>query len=297
LIQKTNTATSYKLNFTKGLLPIAYEALFLNYVLLKTLKESRMKNFTFKMLSLLFLGFIGLTAYAQEWNFSSASFNALGSVTATTTVSGLTIYASAIATVDVDANAKSLDGMTFTNRMKLGGTGAFDADGKPATRVLTFPVTGNTKITVMGMSSSSTADRELIIAAGTKETIVGKFPALGASISKGEYTYTGAATTIYIYSSASGVNLYYLKAANLTTGMNVPGIQEYRVYPNPASEKVFINVAEPTEIGIYSLTGQLMKQQLVASAQNYINVSDLNSGVYFVKTMKTENMTQKLIIR
>lgn len=128
--------------------------------------------------------------------------------------------------------------MNFTSRLKLGGTGAFDAGGIPVSRVLSFPVTGNTTITVMAMSSSSSADRELVFAAGTKETVVGKFPALGASISKGEYSYTGGPTTIYIFSASSGVNLYYLKATPLTTGMNIQDKQEFKVFPNPAS--VFI---------------------------------------------------------
>jgi len=147
------------------------------------------------------------------------------------------------------------------------------------------------------MSSSSSADRELVIAAGKKETVVGKFTALGASIGKGEYNYTGGATTIYIFSSSSGVNLYYLKAAPLTTGMNIPEKHEFNVFPNPASGKVFVQVNVPTEIGIYSLTGNLVKQQLVASTETGINVNDLNSGVYFVKMMKNNGLTQKLIIR
>lgn len=255
-----------------------------------------MKNFTFKMLSFLLLGFIGITTYAQEWNFSSASFNALGSIAETKTVEGLTIYGAAGATVDIDANTKTLDGMSFTSRLKFGGTGNFDADGKPVSRVLAFSVTGNTTITVMGMSSSSSADRILVIAAGKKETEVGRFSALGASISKGEFTYTGGPTTIYLFSPSSGVNLYYLKATPLSTGLNKPAVPEFKVFPNPASGKVFMIVSEPTEIGIYNIAGMLMKQYVASSSQNAINISDLHSGIYFVKTMKN-NMTQKLIIQ
>jgi hypothetical protein len=236
-----------------------------------------------------------MATYAQEWNFSSASFNALGSISATKTVDGLTIYAATGVTVDIDANSKTLDGFTFTNRLKFGGTGSFDADGKPVSRVLSFPVTGNTKITVMGMSSSSSADRELTIAAGTKETVVGKFPALGASISKGEYTYTGGATTIYVFSPSSGVNLYYLKAA-LVTGLKQPQTSGLSVFPNPACGRVYVNINEPGEIGIYSLAGSLMKQQVVNSSQNVINISDLRSGIYFIKDMKSSQV-QKLIVQ
>jgi hypothetical protein len=255
-----------------------------------------MKNFTFKMLSFLLLGFIGITTYAQEWNFSSATFSALGTVAETKTIEGLTIYGVSGAEVVVDANNKTLDGISFTSRLKLGGTGNFDADGKPVSRVLAFSVTGNTTITVMGMSSSSGSDRTLVIAAGKKETEVGRFAALGASISKGEFTYTGEPTTIYLFSPSSGVNLYYVKATSMTSGLNNQVIPEFKVFPNPASGKVFINVNESSEIGIYNIAGSLIKQQMVTSSRNTINISDLHSGIYFVKMMKNIGLTQKLII-
>ena len=256
-----------------------------------------MKNFTFKMLLLLFLGFLGFTGFSQEWNFSSASFNALGSVTATKTVEGLTMYATASATIDFDANSKSLDGMDFTSRLKFGGTGSFGTDGLPVSRVVAFNVAGNTTITVMGMSSSSSADRQLIVAAGKMETELGRFAALGASISKGTFTYTGGPTTIYLFSPSSGVNLYYLKAVPTTTGLSNQQVPEMMVYPNPASGKVFISLNESTQIGIFNIAGVLMKQQLVSVLQNSINISDLHSGIYFVKTMDSKNITRKLIIR
>ncbi len=256
-----------------------------------------MKNFTLKMCSFLFLGLIGITTHAQEWNFSSATLSVLGTVAETKTVEGHTIFATADASVIIDANSKSLDGMDFTNRLKLGGTGTFDVDGKPVSRVLSFPVYGNTKITVMGMSSSSSSDRILVVAAGKMETELGRFAALGASIGKGEYNYTGGPTTIYLFSTSSGVNIYYLKSAPLTTGFPVQKVSGFKVFPNPANGGVFVHVDEPAEIGIYSITGQLVKQQRIESSKSSIDVSDLYSGVYFVKMMKSNVKAQKLIIQ
>ena len=238
-----------------------------------------------------------ITATTQEWNISSATLSVLGTVAATNTIEGLTIVATADAAVVVDANNKSLDGMDYTSRLKLGGSGLFDAGGIPVSRILTFPVYGNTTITVIGMSSSSSADRQLVVAAGNKDTELGRFSALGASISKGEFTYTGGPTTIYLFSPSSGVNLYDIKSVPLVTSAKVIKVSEFKVFPNPATGRVFINLDEPAEIGIYSISGQLVKQQLVASSKNYINVSDLHSGVYFVKMMNSNNNAQKLIIR
>jgi hypothetical protein len=147
----------------------------------------------------------------QEWNISDSDFNALGEVTESTTINGLTVYATSDKKITVDENSKSIDGMDFTSRLKLGGSGTF-TEGTPESRILAFDVTGNSTITVAAMSSSSSSDRELTIAAGTSDNVIGTFPALGASIGKQEFEYTGGPTTIYIFSPSSGVNVYYIKA-------------------------------------------------------------------------------------
>jgi hypothetical protein len=255
-----------------------------------------MKNFYLKMFSLLFLLFTGITAQAQEWNISSASFNTLTTIATTTTVQGLTMWSPASEIV-IDANGKSWGGFTFTHRLKLGGTGTFEADNvTPATRVVSFPVTGNTTITVAAMSSSGTADRILVIAAGNKTGEVGRFTALGASLNGSDFNYVGGPTTIFLFSTSSGINIYYIKAA-LTTGMNEMKSPKLRIFPNPAEEIVSINVDKTGKIGIYNSAGTLMKQQQASPDQNNIDISDLNPGMYYVKMINSQNTAQKLIVR
>ena|GEM_PF-5792209 len=91
--------------------------------------------------------------------------------------------------------------------------------------------------------------------------------------------------------------LSYFKSVPLVTSAKVIKVSEFKVFPNPATGRVFINLDEPAEIGIYSILGQLVKQQLVASSKNYINVSDLHTGIYFVRMMNGYKNTQKLIVR
>lgn len=257
-----------------------------------------MKNYYRKVVSFLFLGLFWITAFAQEWNMSSASFKDLGTISATTVVEGLTIYAIAGAEVIVDANAKTLDEFTFTHRLKLGGTGAFDAEGiVPVSRVLSFSVTGNTTITVMAMSSSSSADRTLVISAGNKTTEVGRFTALGTSLTRGDFNYVGGPTTIHLFSTSSGINIYYLKASALTTGIINTREQQMMIFPNPAADNVFINVRESGNIGFYNSSGILVKQQLISPLQNSIDISDLYPGMYFVKMQDNGKKVQKLIVR
>lgn len=152
-----------------------------------------------------------------EWNISAAAFKNLGTLETTQKVAGLTIYANSEKSITIDANNKTLDEMSFTNRLKFGGSGSFDEDGQPLGRVLAVDVKGNTDITVMAMSSSSSEDRVLNIAAGHADSIFAEFPALGASLTKGEYTYIGDATSLYFYSPSSGVNVYYITTKHIAS--------------------------------------------------------------------------------
>ena len=149
------------------------------------------------------------------WNISEPAFNALGAIDTMRTVAGLTIFASSASPVVVDANEKELDTLTFSHRLKLGGGGAFDENGIPLRRVLTIDLMRSTKITVAAMSSSSGEDRLLNIAVGNKDTLLGEFPALGASLTSGHYSYYGGPAKLFLYSPGSGVNIYYIRTAEV----------------------------------------------------------------------------------
>jgi hypothetical protein len=255
-----------------------------------------MKKLYLKLLSVLFLGFIGITASAQVWNISDAPFGAAVTYSTTTTLNGLTIYSPA-GEVAVDANPKTIGTFTFSYRLKLGGSGTFTDPTTPATRVLAFSVAGNTTITVYGMSSSSTADRTLVIAAGNQTTEVGRFSALGASIGTADFNYVGGPTTIFLFSTSSGINLYYIKAVpTVPTSINNTQINQEKIFPNPARETVTVNTNETIKISIFNSSGILMKQELASPSMNTLNISDLNPGLYFVRS-NNNKISQRLIVR
>ena len=62
------------------------------------------------------------------------------------------------------------------------------------------------------------------------------------------------------------------------------------VYPNPVNDKLYIETEmNIEEVVVYTITGVIVGQQsTVNSQQSYIDVANLNSGVYFVKVV-TEN--------
>ena len=68
------------------------------------------------------------------------------------------------------------------------------------------------------------------------------------------------------------------------------------VYPNPASEKVFIKGEKVSDVEIYSIDGR--KQNVVLNNDQSINISHLTKGAYLLK-LKTKNeiTTRKLMIK
>ena len=136
------------------------------------------------------------------WNFSRDEFNGLGTITATTTIQGLTMVATSSATMTVDANNKTIGDITFTHRLKTGGT------GKAESRNLNFAVTGPCTIEVYLVSGGS-ADRTVNVYSGSYGgTLLTTLAAPQTTPTKQTYEYTGNATTIYMGSANSGINFY-----------------------------------------------------------------------------------------
>ncbi len=136
------------------------------------------------------------------WNFSTSDFNALGTITSTTTINGLTIMANSSSTVIVDGSSKTIEGVSFTHRLKTGGTGNKDY------RSLNFAVTGACTIEVYLVSSSS-EDRVLNIYSGSYGgTPIATMDAPQSTPVKQTFNYTGGATTIHMGSNKNGINFY-----------------------------------------------------------------------------------------
>ena len=141
------------------------------------------------------------------WNFSTSEFNSLGTISATTSVNGLTITAASGKEVTVAAGTKTIDGIKFTHVLKTGGTGSANS------RSLQFAVTGSCTIDVYLISANTTSDRTLNVYTGTYGgSLLTTLPAT-TSAAKQTIQYTGNETTIHMGSANSGINFY---AINVT---------------------------------------------------------------------------------
>lgn len=170
-----------------------------------------------KIFTLLTMALLAIGASAQtHWNFSEWEAK---NYTENVTKDGLTLYAGdgkdsennkENENIVIEANTKTLDGTTYTKRLKTGGK--INENG---TRALSFAVEGPKKITFYAASSSGSADRTLWIGtslddAPTADNAVGTLT-IGSTAAAYVYNYTGDAATLYVGSLSGGINFYGIK--------------------------------------------------------------------------------------
>lgn len=165
-----------------------------------------------------------VNAQTQEWNFSDWDLTTYGSISTDVSKDGLTVYANANdnKAVTLDKNSKTVDGVKYTQRLKLSGTGSV-SDLKNMARVVAFNVTGACDIYIVAAHGSSTGDpRPLKIDAVVDETStpVGEVTFAAKEYKSSTLKYTGGAAKILIYSGKSGINLYDIKVTAGTSGIS-----------------------------------------------------------------------------
>ena len=175
---------------------------------------------------------------------------------------------------------------SFANRFQNNGggyAGATDVDATPTVnmptqRYLSFKVTGNSKIYIIGISGSSSSARKIFVTNGS--TLIGSvsFPA-ATVLNDGTVNYTGPATTIYLFSNAS-INLTYLSATNYVA-TSVSSIISDRGVSFNGTEILNTN---GLSLEVYSVLGKK-----VASSTTTIPTANFQKGVYIVRVSGTND--------
>lgn len=218
------------------------------------------------------------------WNFSDDVFSGYTEFTATTTVDGLTIVATADKAISIDNSNRTYGDIQFTRRLKFGGSMSADA------RYVSFPVSGECTIEVYALSASGSAIRPLQLAAGDPTNVIHTWVEVGSDNMYFSYTYTGEATTLYIGSGNSGINLYGIRYTPASTDPDPEPEPEPEPTPTATitwnfSEAAFADLpAEITELTtIEDLT-------IAATSGNTVKFNDNNkvSGdtLFFTKRLQ-----------
>ncbi len=75
-------------------------------------------------------------------------------------------------------------------------------------------------------------------------------------------------------------------AQSRTKIQNQAAASNVTVFPNPFTDKIniqLLNDNQQTEVSIYNAIGKLCRKEMISEKQNEINLSELKSGIYFLK--------------
>ena len=142
--------------------------------------------------------------------------------------SGLYVYAKSKYPVTIDGYigdtnygtgaVKTVNGITYTRRLKFGGTASFDSGSER--RIARIDISSNTKtlLQVVLASSNNSQNRYLNIADGFgKNYLVGRLVAsMGGTATIESFVYEGSSNYLYLYCDDGPVNIYAIYVYDIT---------------------------------------------------------------------------------
>jgi hypothetical protein len=85
-------------------------------------------------------------------------------------------------------------------------------------------------------------------------------------------------------------------SCEIATEVNpLSNIENVNIYPNPASNMVFISSPDNARVSIYDLLGQKVKELDIVKGTSPVNISDLKGGIYIVQINSDRKTTTKKI--
>lgn len=192
----------------------------------------------------------------------------------------------------VEASAKTFGNYSFPNRFKFNGAGysgaaATDATplvNMPTQRYLSFNVSGNSTIYMIGITGSSGSDRKVFVTDGTNYVGAVSFPA-ASSLSDGTINYVGGATTLYVFCN-SACNLTLLSATNVVTASTKNTLSDKGIAFNGKE----ITNANHETIEVYNMLGKK-----ILTSSSTVSTKSFEKGIYFVRQAGTNNVLKFII--
>lgn len=171
---------------------------------------------------------------------------------------------------------------------------------------------GNPSTWTEADEGNTPADRRMICSSGPFTLSAGETDYFSAAFVTGrDYINNGAMPGIPVMQRYADTIRYYFEHDTVpcynsfTVGVNSPLPQQLFdqlvIYPNPAADVVRLvldNQNPNSKIELFTVQGKLLMTQVVNSDTEYLNVSSLPDGIYFVRIINIDQtqLIQKLII-
>lgn len=86
---------------------------------------------------------------------------------------------------------------------------------------------------------------------------------------------------------------------NIASGIDEFNSLNFQIYPNPATDKIFIDFAERKEykLQVYNLIGESTLQSDLTNGENIIDISSLSPGIYMLRLTAVDRTYQKKLIK
>jgi hypothetical protein len=75
------------------------------------------------------------------------------------------------------------------------------------------------------------------------------------------------------------------------------GMNDIRIYPNPFTEVIKLELIDVTDVSVYDVSGRLVFNKQIGPENNALDLKDLILGTYIVKLVSLNQMVLKKIIK
>lgn len=79
--------------------------------------------------------------------------------------------------------------------------------------------------------------------------------------------------------------------------INEPEDPIFKIYPNPVNDFLIIDLNRAASYSIINLTGKILRSNKLSKGVNKVNVSNLSTGLYFLKIKTDEGLVTKKLIK